>query len=366
MIRKTGRPDEIGAGAARRRAAGRLVRLACAAAALSAAAARAADYEVSSFGVGDKIYVRALALDERAGALWVGASTGALEIDLATTDLKNTFTRKDGLANEYVSGIGVAPSGEVWFGTNGGGASTYKNGAWRTYFPMHGLADYWVDAFDFDADANVWIATWEGVSKFEPAADSFTTYRDQLVNNRVYDIDIDDKGAIWFATEGGVSRMKDGAWSSWTHKDGLGAPDGDGPPAGADARREPGVAAGGDATYNPNYVFAVEVDDRGRGVWLGTWGGGVSLFDGAKGWRNYTVEDGLAGNLVYSIAETSDGVMWFGTDNGVSSFDGANWTTYRDGLPGLHFYSIVAQPNGVIWAGTKGAVVKFTPSGAGE
>ena len=325
------------------------------------------EYRIESFGVGADVYVRALAIDEKTRTLWVGTSSGALQIDLDTNDMKQSFTREDGLANEYIFAIGVAPGGEVWFGTNAGGASTYKDGVWNTYFPMHGLADYWVYAFDFDADQNVWIGTWEGANKFDPSTKRFTTYRDELVNIWVYGVDIDDDGAIWFGTEGGVSMLKDEVWTSWTHKDGLGAPDSSGlPPSentglGTRSRHDLNVTIDGSQTYNPNYVFAVKVDDTGRGVWFGTWGGGAGLFDGERHWMNYTEADGLAGNLVYSITQDRDGVMWFGANNGISSFDGENWTTYRDGLPGRHYYAIAAQDNGVIWAATKGAVVKLSP-----
>ncbi|MCH8951185.1 MAG: regulator, partial [Proteobacteria bacterium] len=71
---------------------------------------------VERFEVGPEVYVRALALDEARGSVWVGTSAGALEIGLETLEAKQVFTRKEGLANEYVFAIGVAPGGEVWFG----------------------------------------------------------------------------------------------------------------------------------------------------------------------------------------------------------------------------------------------------------
>ena len=37
---------------------------------------------------------------------------------------------------------------------------------------------------------------------------------------------------------------------------------------------------------------------------------------------SYTMDDGLAANRVYSILQDSCGFMWFGTDDGLSRFDG--------------------------------------------
>jgi ligand-binding sensor domain-containing protein len=36
-------------------------------------------------------------------------------------------------------------------------------------------------------------------------------------------------------------------------------------------------------------------------------------------WRNYTSEDGLPSNEVHYCLQTSDGYMWFATDNGTKS-----------------------------------------------
>ncbi|RMD62535.1 MAG: regulator, partial [Alphaproteobacteria bacterium] len=123
------------------------------------------------FDVGENVYVRSLAFDRRRGSLWVGTSVGVLEIDVAQQNVKQIFTRDQGLANEYVFAIGIAPDGAVWFGTNAGGASRYRDGKWKTFFPLHGLADYWVYAFAFPDDETVWIGTWDGASHYDPDGD---------------------------------------------------------------------------------------------------------------------------------------------------------------------------------------------------
>src|SRR3954447_13433680 len=77
---------------------------------------------IENFEVGGDIYVRALAVDRKKNALWVGTSGGALEIELGSGSAKRTFTRKDGLANEYVFAVGIDPASDaIWFGTNAGG-----------------------------------------------------------------------------------------------------------------------------------------------------------------------------------------------------------------------------------------------------
>lgn len=329
-------------------------------------AAQAAAFRVREvFEVGDNVYVRALALEKARNVLWVGTSAGVHEIDLASGKPRNTFTRKEGLANEYVFAIGIDRDGYKWFGTNAGGASRYRDGKWKTYFPMHGLADYWIYAFDSQRDGTLWIGTWAGVNRFDLKTGKFTTYVKELVNEWVYGIAVDAQDRVWFGTEGGVTLYDGKTWVSWTHKDGLGAANDDGLPFSANtglgtrSRHDLSVSSEGRATYNPNYVFAM-LAARDGGIWAGTWGGGAARFDG-KAWRNYTTRDGLAGNIVYAAIQAPDGALWFGTNKGVSRFDGRRWTSIdeREGLPAPHVYALAATARGDVWVGTKKGVSRI-------
>ena len=320
---------------------------------------------LESFDVGANAYVRALTIEASTNTLWVGTSVGVLEVDLANGKLKNAFTRDSGLANEYVFAIGVDSAGYKWFGTNAGGASRYKDGKWKTYFPMHGLADYWIYAFATDHAGDLWIGTWAGANKFDLKTGKFKTYLKELVNEWVYGIDVDKSGRIWFGTEGGVSLFDGKTWKSWTHKDGLGGANVEqlspSPNTGLGTRSRHDLATitAGKPTYNPSYIFSILAAPSGE-VWAGTWGGGVGRFDGKK-WTNYTTREGLAGNIVYAIAQDAGGALWFGTDNGVSRFDGKTWKnfTQRDGLLDRNVYALAATSNGDIWVGTKRGVAKI-------
>lgn len=321
---------------------------------------------IESFNIGDTVYARALTVEPRKNVLWVGTSAGVLEIDLSTRKVRKTFTRASGLANEYVFAVGIDKDGYKWFGTNAGGASRYRDGKWKTYFPMHGLADYWVYAFADDHKGGLWIGTWAGANRVDLRTMKFTTYVKELINEWVYGIAVDNRNRVWFGTEGGVSMFDGKAWRSWTHKDGLGAANVENLSAssntglGTRSRHDLGVlSAEGASTYNPNYVFAIHVAPD-QAIWAGTWGGGVARFDGRR-WKNYTVRDGLAGNIVYSIAQEADGTLWFGTNKGVTRFDGKSWRSYdkKNGLLGDDVYSLAVTPKGDIWAGTKRGVTRI-------
>ena len=324
---------------------------------------KSTSYKVSeSFNVGNNVVVRALASNEKSNSLWVGTSVGALEVDVLTGNVKRTFTRDNGLANEYVFAVNVDSNGNTWVGTNGGGASRLIEQSWKTFFPMHGLGDYWVYSFADQKDSAMWIGTWAGLSRFDYKTQTFKTYVKELVNEWVYGLDLDSKTQLWIGTEGGVNMFDGESWTTWTHEHGLGAPNEEKLPFSANTglgtreRHDLSVLAEGQNTYNPNYIFSIKVTEDDT-VWAGTWGGGVSYFDGHR-WRNLTSKDGLAGDIVYSIGLQKNGDLWFGTNNGLSRYDGLSWESFskKDGLLDNHVYAVNVTPDDRVWVGTKHGV----------
>lgn len=71
-------------------------------------------------------------------------------------------------------------------------------------------------------------------------------------------------------------------------------------------------------------------------------------------WGSVTVFNGLPSDSVRAIAQTTDGVMWFGTDNGLARFDGRrvqNFSLGGQGSTGV--LSLAATQNGRLWIGTR-------------
>ncbi|MFQ5509233.1 MAG: two-component regulator propeller domain-containing protein [Leptospirillia bacterium] len=327
------------------------------------------------FEVGAHAYVRSLSTE--ADDLFVGTSTGVLQVNRKTGDMVRTFSTDDGMRNNYAFIVRPGPDDRLWMGTNGGGLSVHTDGAIRNYFPKHGLADIWVYDVAFEPDGTVWLATWDGLNRITGPLDdksSWTTFNvaDGLANPWVYAIQIAEDGSRWFGTEGGLSRLKDGVWTTWLHKDGMG---GDNPKAlkrsdksGFGSTREgehshdlTTLDETGNETYNANYVFSLKLDTDGD-LWIGTWGGGVSRFDGVT-FTNFTEADGLSGNVVYAIDQAPDGALWFGTNHGVSRYDGVRWQTYNraNGLIGEDIYSLKVDADHTVWVGQKGGVSRMIP-----
>ena len=108
--------------------------------------------------------------------------------------------------------------------------------------------------------------------------------------------------------------------------------------------------------------IASAIKDKNGNLWFGTFGGGVSRYDG-KSFTNYTTAHGLANNFVYSVKEDKKGNLWFGTSGGgLSKYDGKTFRNYttKQGLANDIIRTITEDRKGNIWIGTNGGgVSKF-------
>jgi len=115
-----------------------------------------------------------------------------------------------------------------------------------------------------------------------------------------------------------------------------------------------------------NTVYAIYGDPDGV-IWFGT-EGGVSRYDG-RGFKNFSVRDGLAGNCVDAICRAHDGAIWFGTrGGGVSRYDGKAFVNFteEDGLAYNDVRAICCAPNGDLWFGTHGGISRYDGRGMGD
>jgi ligand-binding sensor domain-containing protein len=117
-----------------------------------------------------------------------------------------------------------------------------------------------------------------------------------------------------------------------------------------------------DVAYNPNYVVSIAVDRKGV-VWAGTWGGGLSRFDGNV-WKTYTVSDGLPGNHVFMLHADGER-LWIGTNNGLARMEDGKFKVMNveDGLFANTVFSMATSP-GSIWVGSYGGVAQIRGAAA--
>jgi streptogramin lyase len=127
------------------------------------------------------------------------------------------------------------------------------------------------------------------------------------------------------------------------------------------------IAAGGGRSFTSftivdglasNMVWSI-LEDKAGTLWFGTDGGGVSRYDG-RSFTSFTTAKGLANNHVRSILQDKTGNLWFGTlGGGVSRFDGISFTSFttKQGLANNFIYSMLEDKSGCLWFSTDGGGV---------
>ncbi|HZX31831.1 MAG TPA: two-component regulator propeller domain-containing protein [Rhodocyclaceae bacterium] len=332
------------------------------------------------FRVGNK-NVKSIYADGK--VVWVGTSGGVVRYDTRDDTFK-LYDAKTGLLSNGMFFVGKV-KGQIAVGTYGGGLSLLddKTGKWKTYNIPDGLGDAFVYDVITVANGDIWIATWSGVNRVRGGAlddrskwDLYTVENTKggLPNDWVYGLAEGKNGDVWLATEGGMARFAHNKWENWNHAKGLGA-DYDKVKNDIAFKNDPGKQSLHHAkqkqemgltdvnvAYNPNYVVSLEVDRDGY-VWAGTWGGGLSRYDGKK-WVSYTTADGLPGNHVFMLHLDDKGRLWIGTNNGLTYWqDGkfAKAMTTADGLYANNVFAMDTTPSGDLWIGSFGGVAHLRP-----
>lgn len=311
---------------------------------------------------------------------WLGTSSGLVKYD-SGTNRHTRYDNRSGLLSNGIFYLGKFGK-DLWVGTYGGGLSILdtETERWRNYNIPNGMGDAFVYDVLKTRSGDVWIATWSGANRVVGGdlddIEKWELYTVEntgggLPNDWVYGLAEGTSGEIWMATEGGLARFENGKWQNWNHADGLGAPydkvagaiQYDNDPGQYSAhharqKKEQGLKDVAVA-YNPNYIISLVVDTDGS-VWAGTWGAGLSHFDGTT-WRTFTTSDGLPGNHVFALDRDESGVIWIGTSSGLAKYDGGTFTTFgsADGLFSETVFAIDASADGNSWIGGFGGVTWF-------
>ncbi len=305
------------------------------------------------------------------------------------------FTEKEGLSKNIVRSILEDKSGNLWFGTYGGGVSKYDGKSFTHFTEKEGLSNNIVRSILEDKSGNLWFGTDGGVNKYDGKSFRHFTEKEGLSNNKVLSMLEDKSGNLWFGTYGGGVSKYDGSRVEAieaAEKRGETIPQ----RTQQDLKRENGKLVKSFTHFTEkeglinNRVWSM-LEDKSGNLWFGTDGGGVSKYDGnrveaieaaekrgeiipqrtqqglkrengklVKSFTHYfTEKEDRFYNIVRSILEDKSGNLWFGTYGGVSKYDGKSFThfTEKEGLSNNTVWSILEDKSGNLWFGTNGGGV---------
>ena len=170
-----------------------------------------------------------------------------------------------------------------------------------------------------DRSGVLWVATGDGLNRFDGATGRFKTYKVDLKGHR---------SQAYLS----IAEASDGTFWLGTHYSGLHRFD---PRSGQITVFHP--VPGDLNSLRDDSVPSVIVSDSGL-IWAGTLSG-LNSFDPKSGeFHAYDVTNGLAANFVSCILEDPKGFLWMSTNRGISQFDLTKRTfvnySVADGLPG--------------------------------
>jgi ligand-binding sensor domain-containing protein len=240
--------------------------------------------------------VRALAAGGN-GTLWVGTFEGLYlySIESGRTEHTNLAADSDRLITTL-----LIDGHTLWIAVSDHGLRklTVHSRALVSYRYTNGyLLDDRVLSLYRDRNGTVWIGTFSGLEKWDPATETFTHFRPQpddehaLLGERVYSICEERAGALWVGTyRGGVNRLDplSQQFELFAHSP-------------ADSRSLPS-----------NDVLSV-IEDQTGNLWVGTDLNGITRrVSGAAGFASYYTDRRWGSAL--ALALDSSGMIWIGTN----------------------------------------------------
>lgn len=304
-------------------------------------------------------------LEDPEGRVWLGGFGGiASFVGRAFT----IYDETDGLPSANTRPVMRDRHGRLWVGTVRG---VVRNDG-RGFQPV-GIPETYVFALYEDTHGHVWVGTESGLfvvsdddvltrpygtpdkpltSIVGRGEDVWLAYRSQGIvhvrggrtdavavpDNPLSDARLlaDSHGGLWVSGDRGLSVLHEGRWKTYGRADGL--------------------------VHDRPYYLAE--DARGH-IWFGYRAAvGVTTFDGTT-FRTFRQGDGLAHDAVYDLGKDRQGNMWIGSARGVDRYDGMRFYNYG---PAEGFASTEsnaggfwADTDGILWFGTGEGLCRFDP-----
>jgi ligand-binding sensor domain-containing protein/signal transduction histidine kinase len=145
----------------------------------------------------------------RNGEIWVGRQHGGMTRLRYKKGLwtSQTYTVRDGLAQNSVYAVYKSSGGVTWAGTVNGGVSQLKDGRFTTYTTASGVASNTINSILESHDGTIWLATPNGVTSL--SAEHWRSYssRNGLPSDIVNCLFEDSSRVLWIGTANGLASL---------------------------------------------------------------------------------------------------------------------------------------------------------------
>ncbi|HSC52965.1 MAG TPA: two-component regulator propeller domain-containing protein [Phnomibacter sp.] len=309
--------------------------------------------------------IRSIYIDKQGGH-WVGTFRGGIN---AYNENLSYFNLKDynafdtyGLRSPMVTAFAAKNNEDIFVGTNDGGLQVFhRSTGLLDYVPLpvtirssnHDLS---IMTLELGGDNQLWIGTFlNGLYAYNSVTGAVRHYLKgenikDINNNDIFCLKKDSKGNLWVGTNGGgINIIMHGGNEDVVKylQDPLRPLD--------------------PALPSSNYIRAFEEDRMGR-MWIGTFGGGISVYDPkSQKFSIYNKDNSsLPGNFIIALLEDKAGNIWVGTTgNGIALLKKGSTSftvlTEKDGLANTTINKIIEDDAGKIWISTNNGISSYDP-----
>ncbi len=208
-----------------------------------------------------------------------------------------------------------------------------------------GLPSNRVTGIDEDAEGYLWIATSDGLARYDGIG--FRTWRvDQgLRDNFVWAVHVDGQDRVWVGTRSGGLAVLGPDRASFRY---------------FDSEHDLRIAGGG--------IWSIRSTPDGL-LWFGTADGGLYSMDGAGRLTRHLPRPGDPASLpdasVGQLEIAPDGSLWVGTKNGVARWNGHGFERLpADAYNSRAINALSFDDDGTLWIGTPRGVSERRPDGS--
>ena len=210
-----------------------------------------------------------------------------------------------------------------------------------------GLPSNTVNRMAEDRYGYLWIATNDGLARYDGRTYRVWRSEDGLRDNRIWTVLVDARNQLWIGTENaGLVRMS------------------------ADRRQLHFYDRSSQPLMGTNTVWSLASTPDGS-IWFGTHEGGLYRLDSQDRLQRFLPEPNnprsLPSSSVPYLATLPDGSLWIGTKHGVARWTGTDFERVgTDIIPSLLINGLTTEPDGSLWISTMAGATVRRPDGRFE
>jgi signal transduction histidine kinase/DNA-binding NarL/FixJ family response regulator len=248
-----------------------------------------------------------------------------------------SFSTRPYLLEPALAGMpmrGIARNGsQLWFGC-GQRLCVEEQGRVSMFGPMEGLPNDAWDAIGITPDGSVWTRSPSRLYRKAPGSARLIQEKPDIASSIFWGaLTVGRDGSVMVPTDKGLAIYQGGNWRVIDERRGLRTP-----------------------------MTSAVLEDREGSLWIATIGGGVARWLGNGTWEAWTKTQGLPSDLIWSIRRDRKGALWVGTSLGLVRLDGQGLRTWskKDGLGGDNVRWLGETSDGSVWAVVKpGSVARI-------